>query len=37
VIVLTSNKHVFSYIKARASYIQWNDGDIRFNVLDQHA
>ena len=26
----------FSYIMARTSYIQWNDGDIRF-VQDQHA
>jgi hypothetical protein len=33
---LTPNEQLFSYIMARTSYIQCNDGDARF-VLDQHA
>ena len=33
---LTPNEQFFSYIMARTSYIQWNDGDVR-SVLDQHA
>jgi len=33
---LMPNEQLFSYIKARTSYIQWNDGDVFF-VLDQHA
>jgi len=33
---LMPNEQLFSYILARTSYIQWNDGDVRF-VLDQHA
>ena len=33
---LTPNeKPFFSYVKARTSYIQWNDDGVRF-VLDQH-
>ena len=30
------NEQFVSYVMARTSYIQWNDGDILF-VLDQHA
>jgi hypothetical protein len=31
---LSPNEQMFSYIMARTSYIQWNDGEFRF-VLDQ--
>jgi hypothetical protein len=33
---LTPNEQYCSYIMTRTSYIQWNDGDVRF-VLDQHV
>jgi hypothetical protein len=33
---LTPNEQCFSYIMVWTSYIQWNNGDVRF-VLDQHA
>ena len=33
---LAPNEQFYSYIMARTSYIQWNDGDVGF-VLDQHS
>jgi hypothetical protein len=36
VIIVMPNEQFSHYIMARTSYIQCNDGDVRF-VLDQHA
>jgi hypothetical protein len=35
IVVWRQNEQFVNYIKARTSYIQWNEDDVRF-VLDQH-